>query len=130
MRESITHNGDTFEIVEEFPLGYEIWNIGKNMLDGYLPLCRLSQKQPFGGGRCIEIDTLKAIKCNGAQAILAAIGGGVNTLNDMENYISKHQNAKPDSYEHLKVQRIQKALPFMYQIKWPLPKKVGKGEEK
>ena len=48
--------GHTFEVVEEVPLGYEIWNIGKNMIDGYLPLCRLSSQQAFPGGRSIEAE--------------------------------------------------------------------------
>lgn len=76
---TITVNGDTFEIVDFFPLGYSIWNIGKNMPDGYLPLCRLSQRQPFPGGRNIETDTLKAIKIDGAQTVLAAVDRGCNT---------------------------------------------------
>lgn len=130
MRETIIHNGDVFEIVEEFPLGYEIWNIGENMLDGYLPLCRLSSKQPFDGGRCIETDTLKAIRCDGAQIILDAVHGGTDTLESMERYVKRHQRAKPGSYAYEKVQKIQKALPFMYQIKWPSPIKTRKDKEK
>lgn len=118
MKEIIVHNGNVFEIVEEFPLGYDIWNIGKNMLDGYLPLCRLSSHQPFDGARNIETDTLKAIKCAGAQVILDAIHGGTNTLDAMERYVKRHQHAKPGSYAHEKVQKIKKALPFMQQIKW------------
>jgi hypothetical protein len=27
-----------FEVVNKIPAGYEIWNIGKNMVDGYIPL--------------------------------------------------------------------------------------------
>lgn len=40
----VTH---TFELVDHVPLGYSIWNIGKNMADGYLPLCRLAAVQPY-----------------------------------------------------------------------------------
>ena len=60
----------TFQLVDFVPFGYEIWNIGKNMPKGYLPLCRLSAYQPFPGGRNIEVDRLKAIKIKGAQLIL------------------------------------------------------------
>ena len=74
----------TFELVDRVPLGYSIWNIGENMADGYLPLCRLAAVQPFPGGRSIEVDTLKAIKCEGAQEILAAAGWGPETLDEME----------------------------------------------
>ena len=115
---TIIHNGDVFEIVESAPLGYSIWNIGKNMLDGYLPFCRLSSCQPFPGATNIETDTLKAIKCEGAQFILAAVCGGTDTIEKMEHYIKRHQSAKPGTYEHAKVQKIEKALPFMRQIKW------------
>lgn len=114
---TITVGDDTFEVVETFPIGYEIWNIGTNMVDGYLPLCRLSQHQPFSGGRNIETDTLKAIKNEGAQLILA-VGGSINTVEKMESYIKRYRNAKPGTWAHLQVQRIKKALPYMKQIKW------------
>ena len=115
---TITHRGHTFEVVTSVPLGYSIWNIGRNMMDGYLPLCRLSQRQPFSGARNIETDTLKAIKTEGAQIILEAVGGGQNTVESMECYVKKHRNATPGSYAHLCVQRIKKALPYMKQLKW------------
>lgn len=123
----INNNGDVFEVVEIIPLGYEIWSIGKNMMDGYLPLCRLSSRQPFDGARNIETDALKAIKCDGAQVILDAVHGGTDTLESMERYIKRHQRAKPGSYAYEKVQKIQKALPFMRQIKWPSNARVKKG---
>lgn len=105
---------DTFEIVEEFPLGYTIWNIGQHMPDGYLPLCRV-----IAGTYQIEPDTLKAIKIDGAQKILAAIGGGQSTIETMERYIRRHQNAKPDAWEYRQVCRMREALPVMREIRWP-----------
>lgn len=114
-KNTITNEDDVFELVEEFPLGYHIWNIGKNMRDGYLPLCRLRPVQPFPGGREIEPDTLKAIKCDGAQVILAAIGYGPETPREMEQYIAKHAQ---DPRHAWIVQRMEKALPFMRKIKW------------
>lgn len=115
--DTITHGGDTFELVDSVPLGYEIWNIGKNMLDGYLPLCRLAWLQPFEGARRIERDTLKAIRVEGAQTILAAVGGGQNTVAAMERYIKRYRRAKPNTYAYRQVQRMKAALPFMKQIK-------------
>lgn len=114
----ITDGKHTFEIVDYIPVGYHIWNIGKNMIDGYLPLCRLASRQPFPEGRSIEIDTLKAIKTDGAQIILAAVGGGQYTIEDMERYIKRYQNAKRGSWSYAQVQRMKKALPYMKQIKW------------
>lgn len=70
----------TFELVDRVPLGYSIWNIGKNMADGYLPFCRLAAVQPFPGGRDIEVNTLKCHKCEGAQVILEAADGGQKRL--------------------------------------------------
>lgn len=101
-----------FEVVEEAPYGYEIWNIGKNMIDGYLPFCRLSSRQPFSGGRSIEADTLKAIKTDGAQTILAAVGYGADTVKEMEEYMTKYAQSKP--YE---CSKMKAALPFMKRIK-------------
>ena len=44
-KEYITHTAlnveHQYEVVDCVPKGYRIWPIGKNMLDGYLPLCKL-----------------------------------------------------------------------------------------
>lgn len=88
------------------------------MLDGYLPLCKLKDIQPFEGAREIEVDTLKAIKIDEAQTILAAIGGGQDTIAAMERYIKRYRNAKEGTYSYRQANRMKKALPYMYQIKW------------
>ena len=82
------HNNE-YTIVTEPPLGYEIWNI-KDAPNGCLPFCRLKMMQPFGGAREIEPDTLKAMKCDGAQVILDAIGFGPQTSDAMQKYIAKN----------------------------------------
>ena len=105
----------TFELVDRVPFGYSIWNIGENMAEGYLPLCRLCAVQPFPGGRNIEVDTLKAIKCEGAQVILAAAGLGPETPDDMERYIERNKNKPHRQYE---VEKMKVALPYMRKIKW------------
>ena len=107
---TITHNSREFELVDSVPHGYEVWNIGKNMIDGYLPLCRITAVQPFPGGRSIETHTLKAIKTDSAQIILAAMSIGPKTVKEMERYIEKHPNKWG-------VDRMEKALPYMRQIK-------------
>ena len=106
----ITSGDLEFEIVDHVPPGYIVWNIGKNMIDGYLPLCRLAAVQPFPGGRSIETHTLKAIKTEHAQTILAAMSIGPGTVKEMETYITKH----PDKWG---VDRMKTALPYMRQIK-------------
>lgn len=110
---TVTSGEHVFELVDFVPSGYEIWNIGKNMIDGYLPLCRV-----IPGTYNVEADTLKAIKIDGAQTILAAIGGGQNTIEEMEKYIKRYKNAKPGTWSYSQVQRMKKAIPIMKQIKW------------
>lgn len=68
------HNMPThkFEIVDRVPLGYHVWNIGENMPDGYLPLCRLCASQPFEGATAIDPSTLKAIRSDGSKEIMRA----------------------------------------------------------
>ena len=105
----------TFELVDHIPLGYSIWNIGENMAEGYLPLCRLAAVQPFPGGRRIEVDTLKAIKCEGAQVILKTAGLGAETPEEMERYIEKNKNNPRRQYE---VEKMKAALPYMRKLKW------------
>ena len=107
-----------FEVVDSVPPGYEIWKIGSNMIDGYLPLCRLSAYQPFPGGRNIETDTLKAIRLEEAQTILVAVSGGQDTIEKMEQFLQAHRNAKAGTWIYAQLGRIKRALPIMRQIKW------------
>lgn len=116
--EFITVEKHTFELIDHVPLGYSIWNIGKNMPDGYLPFCRLKAIQPFNWCREIELDTLKAMKVDKAQVILAAIGGGQNTIEKMEEFVRKNRNAKPNTYAYRQVQKINLALPVMRSLNW------------
>lgn len=109
----------TFELVDSVPRGYMIWSIGKNMIDGYLPLCRLKRpsEQPFEGGRAIEPDTLKAIKVDGAQTILAAVGYGPDDIPSMERYVKRYgKSEKPVTRR--RVERMKAALEIMYTLKW------------
>lgn len=109
-------NLDEFRIVEkvsDIPASYMIWNIGKNMEDGYLPFCRLSDVQPFPGGRSIDTDSLIAIKCDGAAEILAAASWGPKTSKEMEKFIAK--NANKQKYSWI-CERMEKAIPYMEKI--------------
>ena len=109
----------TFQLVDFVPYGYEIWNIGsQHMAEGYLPLCRLSTHQHFPGGRDVEIETLKAIRIDGADKILDAIGGGQNTVEKMEAYVKRYRNSKPGTWSYAQRKRMIEALPIMKQIKW------------
>ena len=105
------HNYE-YTIVTEPPLGYEIWNI-KDAPNGCLPFCRLKMMQPFDGAREIEPDTLKALKCDGAQVILDAIGFGPQTSDEMRKYIAKNGKKKNEKWI---CDRMRKAIPFMEKI--------------
>ena len=101
-----------FELVDFIPYGYKIWNIGDNMVPGYLPLV---QTGGYDGCQVI-ISSMKAVKVDGAQTILAAIGFGDNTVPQMEKYIEKFATSK-DPVKMMQIQRYKKALPIMKNIK-------------
>lgn len=99
---------DEFELVDSVPHGYQIWNIGKNMIDGSLPLV-----QTGGYDGCqVNTRTMKAIKIDGAQTILAAVGCGPKTVKDMEAYIKKYEKTRTTE-----VERMRNAIPIMRKIK-------------
>lgn len=108
--------GDVFEVVDEVPPGYVIWNIGANMIPGYLPLCRLKQNQPFPGARHIETDTLKAIRAEGAQDILAATIYGPESPEEMERYIRRYEGSENPSVKR-RIECYKKAIPALRSIK-------------
>lgn len=112
----ITNNGDTFEVVDIYPLGYEIWNIGSNMLEGYVPFCRMASKQPFHGARRIDVSSLRAMKSESAEIIMQAANAGCTTLKKMEEYLTKHKNAEFGTYESCQCGLIERALPYMYEL--------------
>lgn len=113
------HGLHRFELVNEVPPGYEVWNIGDNMAPGYLPLCRLCAVQPFEGGRNIEEDTLKAIKIEGAEKILRATIRG-KTFAEMERYARRLACVNDERIEHI-ARIYAEAVPIMKKINWNRP---------
>jgi len=88
------------------------------MIDGYLPLCRLAAVQPFPGVQRIDPDSLLAIRIDGAQTILKAVGRGPETVKEMESFIARHKDtAKPGSSAYTQIQRYEAAIPLMKQVK-------------
>ena len=111
-----------FELVNEIPIGYTIWNVGYisnggYMIDGYLPLCRLKQIQPFEGGREIETDTLKAIKVDGADKIMDAFIRGFTSVDKMESYVKRHRNSRNKSVLK-RIAICNAAIPVMRSLNW------------
>jgi hypothetical protein len=101
----------TFEVINYVPYGYVIWNIGKNMIDGYLPLVQVD------GEYQVNTKTMKAIKIEGAQKILAVTTHGQNTIKKMETYIKRYENSKRKCTQR-HVERLKEALEVMYLIDW------------
>ena len=117
---------DTFEVIDYIPCGYEFWNIGKNMVDGYLPLCRPSAVQPFPGAHHIDADSLKAIRLDGAQTVLAASIHGQTTIEAMEKYLKRYQGKKVGPSTFRQVKRIEAALEALKDVKrFPAPSKIS-----
>jgi len=114
---SIVCGEHTFEVIDYIPRGYEFWNIGKNMTEGYLPLCRLSADQPFSGGRRVDVDSLKAIKLEGAQTVLAASIHGQTTVEAMEKYLKRYQGKKVGEAVCRQIKRIEAALEVLKDVK-------------
>lgn len=110
------HGLHRFELVNEVPPGYEVWNIGDNMAPGYLPLCRLCAVQPFEGGRNIEEDTLKAIKIEGAEKILRATIRG-KTFAEMKRYVLRFAGVDDEKIQH-NIRIFAEAIPIMEKINW------------
>lgn len=81
----IKHNGDTFEVVNDFPKGYEIWNIGRHNFpfECYVPLARpLAENRYY-----IDRASLKAIKVDDEQTALAILKeAGRRTVNETKYY--------------------------------------------
>lgn len=102
-----------FEVVESVPVNnYKIWNIGKNMIDDYLPLVQTGGHDGFQ----VNTETMKAIYIKDAQTVLKAIGFGQNTVDTMQRYVKRYSNAK-GSVTKWKVERMKKALEIMRNIK-------------
>lgn len=113
--QTIEHHGNVFEVVDCVPRGYLIWNIGSNMLEGYLPLCRyINSDSSFR----IDGNNLKAIKCEGAQVVLKAVGAGYETIEDMRQCIEENANAAFGSIESGDRELCIAAMPYMEELNW------------
>lgn len=57
---------DRFEVVDEWPNGYVVWNIGRNNFPhvGYLPLCRTKADY------MVDLSSLKALKVGSEELCL------------------------------------------------------------
>ena len=87
----ITDGKDTFEVVEKIPTGYVVWNIGDNMIDGYLPLTELE-------GDYIIPETLKAIKIDDANELKLLRNACHYGVHDLKSCKRKMNRKNPKGY--------------------------------
>lgn len=111
----------TYEIIDSVPDGFRIWSIPLNGLDGYAPLCESFHPEDK---KCCSINphTLKAIKCDNAQALVKAAGIGASTLKKCRQMIArlerKQQRGKGTQWDEIRLQRLYTALPVFESLKW------------
>ena len=107
---TITHEGNTYEIVNSIPAGYDVWFIGDYAPKGYIPLCEPITPGSFS----INPNTLKAIKTEHAKEIMDA--SAYCKISEMEQYVKRYANARPGTDAHRAVQKIKRALPYIKQL--------------
>lgn len=100
---------DEFEIIDYVPTGFVIWNIGKHMVDGYIPFVRVGG---YDGCQVVE-GSKKAYKFDEAQDILAITTYGIQTSEETEKYIKKRLNKK--GYEE-NIKKVEKAIPLFKEL--------------
>ena len=111
-----------FQIVDECPLGYHVWNIPANSIPGYLPFCRLNSYQRFAGGQQVDTETLKAVRCDHAEEIIDATTMGYYTPQDIETALARVKAGKSNLLEFT-IKKLKTALPYMKALPWPKGRK-------
>ena len=107
----ISYINNEFEIVNSIPKNYVVWNIGKNMIEGYLPLCEL-----YKGTYKVNPNTLKAIKIENAQEILK-IASFIKdiTPQGLLKYYNKNKNSK-STYTRQKANKVLVAYNILKEV--------------
>ena len=92
MKSLCNEGSRTFEVVDKIPNGYIIWNIGDNMIDGYIPLAK-----PAGP---YEIDpwSLRAIKIEDASDLKLLREGAHHGIVSLDTAIKASKIKDPKSY--------------------------------
>ena len=105
-------NRYSFEVVEKIPYNYHIWNVNKNLIEGYIPLIKLSSIQGFEGGRSIDVETMKAIKCEDYAEIMDNLYITKNVKNT-EKWLEKNEGNPKKKWE---INRVKKSLPLIKKL--------------
>lgn len=97
---TLAHEGRTFEIVDNIPKNYHIWNIGHHMMPGYLPLVQINKDYHV-------IGEPKAIKVKDSEKVLKVSIRGLGDIRKLQRYIDKHEN---DATRERTVREAREAL--------------------
>lgn len=98
----ILHDGKhTFEVVEAIPQGFRVWNIGNNMMDGFLPLCQL-----VDGTYNIIPETLKALKVDDPELLKLLREGAGKGIADLKSCKKKMNLKAPKEYWTIRAKEI------------------------
>ena len=106
-----THRFKIWEKLSDVPAEWFVWNIGKNMPDGWLPLARCID--PHNRPYDIDPNSLIAVSIKEAQTILDGTGLCGGSLEKMEKTINKYK----DKGQNHNAERLEKT--------WQLLKKYG-----
>lgn len=90
-------HGHKFRIVSQLPMDMRVWNIGRNMPEGWLPLCKLlNSPDPWKAKYWIDPDQLCCIPCKEAWEVMhITTMTGVGNIAEMEEYL-KHRHKYHD----------------------------------
>lgn len=103
-------NGLTFQLVNHISRPYFIRKM-TNMPDGYLPL----GISPCDNAARADNASLFAVRTDGAQTILAALGAGPATPEEMRQYISIHRHSG-NVWKRKAAEKMELALPYMDEL--------------
>lgn len=109
---TVSNGKHTFEIVDRIPKGYNIWNIGA--VEEYLPLCEPEDQEGFSYK--VNVNTLKAIKCDKAQEIMWLAVQGINTPEKVKERLLDPDNHRYFFDKNLVIRTMQEVLPIMEKI--------------
>ena len=107
-------NTHRFEVVEKIPSGFFVWNIGDNMVDGYIPIAESVRP---GDRSCYEIrrETLKAIALDPAaiKILRDAANWGITSVKAANRALKR----QPKSYNTRRQKELaEAALPILESI--------------
>lgn len=108
-------DGLKFEVVNEFPKGYIVWDI--NTTSNYLPLCEVNKD------KSVNVDTLKCIKLESNEDVQTVITTvrcfkslKKRSIDGMKKYFEKYNNNYCSISAMCNVKRVNNALEVLSKV--------------